>query len=76
MRVKKDLKMKGGIPLYWRGCRLWPFRAIYRLLIFLPYLLDTIQDFLCKLGMIPHMQAIGNHHFFTKACHRQTYQNY
>ena len=30
-------------------------------------LIDTIQDFLCKLGMKPRMYAaIGNHHFFTK----------
>ena len=33
------------------------------------YLLDTIQE--------PHTYAvIGNHHFFTKTCHHQTYQNY
>ena len=37
------------------------------------YVLGTIQYFLCKLGMKP---AIGNHNFFTKTCHRQTYQNY
>ena len=41
-------------------------------------LVDTIQDFLCKLGMKPRMQlySIGNHHFFTKTGHRPTYQNY
>ena len=38
---------------------------------------DTIQVFLCELGMKPCMQlCIGNHHFFTIPCHRQTYHNY
>ena len=36
--------------------------------------LDTIQDFLCELGMKPSMQ--GDHHFFTIPFHRQTYQIY
>ena len=42
------------------------------------YLLDTIQDFLCELGMKPRIwipNPIGNHHFFTLPCHRQTYRN-
>ena len=42
-----------------------------------PYKVDTIQDFLFKLGMKPHTYASsGNKHFFTKSCHHQTYQNY
>ena len=32
--------------------------------------LDTVQDFLIKLGIEPQL------HFFTKSCHRHTYQNY
>ena len=32
----------------------------------LTYVLDTIQDFLCKVGMKPHKYASsGNNHFFT-----------
>ena len=38
-----------------------------------PYSLDTVQDFLIKLGIKPRLQ---NKHFFTKSCHHQTYQNY
>ena len=42
--------------------------------------LDTVQDFLIKLGIKPRLHAytlhIENKHFFTKSCHRQTYQNY
>ena len=40
------------------------------------YKLDTVTDFLFALGMKPPTRAsIGNKHFFTKLCHRQTYQN-
>ena len=39
--------------------------------------LDTIQDFLIKLGIKPSLHMyIENKHFFTKSGHRQTYQNY
>ena len=38
-------------------------------------ILDTVQDFLIKLGIKPRLH-IENKHFFTKPCHRQTYQNY
>ena len=38
---------------------------------------ESIQDFLIKLDMKPFMYASsGNKYFFTKSCHRQTYQNY
>ena len=38
---------------------------------------DTVQDFLIKLGIKPRLHTyIENKHFFTKSCHRQTYQNY
>ena len=41
------------------------------------YALDTVQDFLIKLGIKPCIHSyIGNKHFFTKSCHSQTYQNY
>ena len=40
------------------------------------YRLGTIQDFLCKLGMKPHMKLLEISIFFTKSCHRQTYPNY
>ena len=39
--------------------------------------LESFQDFLIELDMKPRMYAFsGNKHFFTKSCHRQTYQNY
>ena len=42
-----------------------------------PAVLDSVQDFLIKLGIKPCTVAfMGNNHFFTKQCHRQTYQNY
>ena len=34
---------------------------------------ETVQDFLIKLGTNAY---IGNKHFFTKSCYRQTYQNH
>ena len=37
--------------------------------------LDTIQDFLCKLGMKPSMHLVEISIFFSKSCHRQTYRN-
>ena len=40
------------------------------------FLLDTIQDFLCKLGIETTYASSGNEQFFTKSCHCQTYQNY
>ena len=39
--------------------------------------LESVQDFLIKLDMKPCTYASsGNKHFFTKSCHRQTYQHY
>ena len=35
--------------------------------------LESVQDLLIKLDM---NASSGNKHFFTKSCHRQTYQNY
>jgi hypothetical protein len=32
--------------------------------------------FFVQIGHETMYAAIGNHHFFTKTCHRQTYQNY
>ena len=32
--------------------------------------------FFVQVGHETTYAAIGNHHFFTKTCHRQTYQNY
>ena len=39
------------------------------------YSLDTISNFF-RVGYETTFTAIENHHFFTKTCHRQTYQNY
>ena len=38
-----------------------------------PCVVESFQDFLIKLDMYA---SSGNAHFFTKSCHRQTYQNY
>ena len=39
--------------------------------------LDTVQDFLIKLGIKPRMHLLmGKQDFITKYCHVQTYQNY
>ena len=38
--------------------------------------LDTFQYFLSKLGIKPLMHLLKISNFFTKSCHRQTYQNY
>ena len=39
--------------------------------------IDTVQDFLIKLGIKPRMHPLEIlRHFFTISCHRQTYQNY
>ena len=39
--------------------------------------IKSVQDFLIKLDMKPCMYVCnGNKHFFTKSCHRQTYQNH
>ena len=39
-------------------------------------MVDTVQDFLIKLGIKPPMHLLEVLHFFTKSRHRQTYQNY
>ena len=38
--------------------------------------LDSVQYFLVKLGIKPRMHLWEISIFFTKACHRQIYQNY
>ena len=38
--------------------------------------LDTAQDFFYQVGHQTMYAFMGNKHFFTKSCHRQTYQNY
>ena len=38
--------------------------------------IDTIQDFLCKLGMKPHMHLLEISILSLKKCHHQTHQNY
>ena len=38
--------------------------------------LDTVQDFLIKLGMKPRLHILKISIFFTKSSHCQTYQNY
>ena len=37
-------------------------------------IIDTVQDFL--INHVSRYAFMGNKHFFTKQCHRQTYQNY
>ena len=37
---------------------------------------ESVQDFLIKLDMKPCMHLVEISIFFTKSCHRQTYQNY
>ena len=44
---------------------------------FVAYLVDTVQDFLIKLGIKPRLHiCIENKHFFNKPFHHQTYKNY
>ena len=51
--------------------------AMRRRLCCVVWPVETVQDFLIKLGIKPRMHIlIGNKHFFTKSCRRQTYQNY
>ena len=38
-------------------------------------IIDTVQDFLIKLGIKPRMH-LWEKSIFTKQCHHQTYQNY
>ena len=38
--------------------------------------LDTVQDFLIKLGIKPHMHLLEKGIFYTISCHHHTYQNY
>ena len=37
---------------------------------------DTVQDFFIQVGHEATYASSGNKHFFTKSCHRRTYQNY
>ena len=37
---------------------------------------SRFKIFLIQLDMKPHNGSSGNKHFFTKQCHRQTYQYY
>ena len=39
-------------------------------------IVDTVQDFLIKLGIKPRMNLLEMAIFFTISCHRQTNQNY
>ena len=39
-------------------------------------ILDTVQDFLNKLGIKPCIYVVERSIFFTKSFHHQTYQNY
>ena len=40
------------------------------------YTLTQSQRFFDQVGHQTTYASIGNKHFFTKSCHRQTYQNY
>ena len=40
------------------------------------YTLESVQYFLIELDMKPCMCLVEISIFFTKSCHRQTYQNY
>ena len=42
----------------------------------IPYVIETVQVFLCKLGMKPHMHILELNICITKQCYCQTYQNY
>ena len=37
---------------------------------------ETVQDFLSKLGMKPCLYLVEISFFFTRSCHHQTYQNH
>ena len=39
-------------------------------------IVETVQDFFNQVGHQTTNASIGNKRFFTKSCHRQTYQNY
>ena len=68
---------------YWDGhlCLLWPksfctsyvvnylYYAVHN-----TYILDTVTDFLIKLGIKPRMHLLEISIFFTKSYHRQTYK--
>ena len=38
--------------------------------------IESVQDFFDQVGHETMYASRGNKHFFTKSCHRQTYQNY
>ena len=40
------------------------------------FAIESVQDFLNQVGHETMYASSGNKHFFTKSCHRQTYQNY
>ena len=64
MRKKKQFLL---IPLtIWSGLEQGFFGADFTAVRYLSS--DTVQDFLNKCS--------GNKHFFTRPCHRQTYQSY
>ena len=55
--TRKDLQVvHTNFTTCGRGLKLTPFS--YELTLLRYYLLDTIQDFLCKLGMKPHMHLV------------------
>jgi hypothetical protein len=43
---------------------------------FTGYGVETVLRFFDQVGHQTTYAYIGNKHFFTKSCHRQTYQNY
>ena len=51
----------------------WGTLAQYLILGWSP---ESVQDFLIKLDLKPCMHLVEISIFFTKSCHRQTYQNY
>ena len=51
------------------------FLCIFCLVQCLVCTLDTVQDFSSKLDLKPHIHLLEKSIFFTKSCHRQTYQN-
>ena len=69
-----------ALPIFAQKCNITMDLKLFLLmsLLFAPHsMLESVQDCLIKLGMKPCMHLCsGNKYFFTKSCHRQTYQNY